>query len=213
MIGVCRGPAPDVLTRNRRKWLDAWRKAGRPAQKAAALSKYKHDQVSDALHDLFHSKCAYCEVKTEASDWGNIEHYRPKSRFPELAFDWDNLLWACSRCNSGCKGDEFPEASDGGPVLNPCDDEPTEHLVFDLDPVAELANVYGETTRGQTTVEVLQLNRPDLRKERSRYVVHLAALAKHARAGDEEALRLMEEAERDDAPYAAFARNLDGLAR
>jgi uncharacterized protein (TIGR02646 family) len=205
MIGVHRGPAPGILVRKVQKWLDAWRKAGTPAKRKRALERYKHEQVRDALRDLFHGKCAYCETKTEVATWGHIEHYRPKSRFPKAAFDWDNLLWACPRCNSECKGEQFPEAADGGPVLDPCDDEPSDHLFFDYDPIARLASVYGKTTRGQTTVDLLQLNRPELRAQRSRQVSHLAALAVFAQ-GNADARRLLDEAEADDAPYAAFAR-------
>ena len=209
MIRVHRGAEPSILTAKGQKWLDAWRDAVTPGAKAKALTKYAHPQVVDALRDLFHGKCAYCESKIEAVTWGHVDHYRPKSRFPEKAFDWDNLLWACPRCNSGCKGDQFPEAPDGGPIVNPCEDEPGDHLRFEWDPVARLANVWGETERGRTTEDVLQLNRPDLQRERSSYVLHLAALAGVA-GQSAEAQALLDEAKADDSKYAAFARALDG---
>lgn len=205
MIRVTRGPEPAVLTRSRDKWLAAVRVASTPATRRAALSKYKHSEVRDALCVAFRGKCAYCESTTEVATWGHIEHYRPKSAFPESAFDWENLLWTCPQCNSGCKGDQFPEAADGGPLVNPCAEEPGDHFVFDWDPVARLANVDGATRRGETTVAVLQLNRPALRQERSRQVARIAALS-HLAADHPEAKRLLEEAKADDAPYAAFAR-------
>jgi hypothetical protein len=36
-------------------------------------------------------RCVWC-VDSRAAD---VEHYRPKARFPEAVFVWDNLLWAC----------------------------------------------------------------------------------------------------------------------
>ena len=216
MIRVHRGAEPDVITRKRQRWLDALHSAGTPAQTKRALGKYKHAQIRDALLALFHGKCAYCETKTQAATWGHIEHYRPKqgpNASPDKAFDWDNLLWACPRCNSEFKGDQFPDAPDGGPIVNPCQDEPGDHLEFDWDPVTRIASVWGESERGQTTESVLQLNRPDLRTERSGYVEKLAALAKLAAKADppdrDEALDILARAKDGAEPYAAFARALD----
>jgi len=46
--------------------------------------------------------CVYCESNTGAQ----IEHFRPKSCFPECAFDWENFLPACGECNL-MKRDKF----------------------------------------------------------------------------------------------------------
>ena len=40
-----------------------------------------------------------------------IEHFRPRSRFPDLSFDWLNLVYACHRCNHS-KADSWPEFDD-----------------------------------------------------------------------------------------------------
>ena len=208
MIRVDRGQPPDILTQRRAEWLAAWRAAATPKQRAQALAKYRHPGIRDALREAFCGKCAYCESETEGVTWGHIEHYRPRSAFPERAFDWDNLLWACPRCNSDHKKGHFPEAADGGPILDPCDDLPADHLVFDYDPVARLANVYGRTTRGTTTVDLLQLNRPELRARRSLHAMVLAFLARRA-GTDPEARALLDELKRSRTRYAAFARALD----
>lgn len=66
--------------------------------------KYK-DFKSELEEDLYHQKCAYCE--TDKYD-RHIEHYRPKrGGYYWLAFSWDNLIVACSKCNEN-KGNEFP---------------------------------------------------------------------------------------------------------
>jgi hypothetical protein len=66
-------------------------------------------------------KCAYCESPTDTVAHGDVEHYRPKSKYWWLAYCYDNYLYACQICNQVHKGDEFPvHATTGmwtGPVL------------------------------------------------------------------------------------------------
>ena len=112
---------------------------------------------------MFHGKCAYCESKISHVDYGHIEHFKPKSRFPDLTFEWTNLLLSCPICNgSEYKSDRFPLETEGGPLVNPCDELPAEHFEFVFDPVAKLATVIGKTARGQTTEAIVGLNRYDL---------------------------------------------------
>lgn len=75
-----------------------------------SFSAYSHDSVKEALIELFHLKCAYCETRvTSARD---IEHFRPKGRIDPgggadpispgyywLAATWENLLLSCPDCN------------------------------------------------------------------------------------------------------------------
>jgi len=125
-----------------------------------------------------------------------------------LTFTWSNLLLGCGACNgTEHKGDKFPGAADGGPLINPCEDDPADHLEFRFEPALRLASVYGKTPRGCTTEQLLGLNRPPLRDYRSRQVERLAVLARLAQ-GDDEARRLLDEARQNNAEYAAFARVL-----
>jgi uncharacterized protein (TIGR02646 family) len=221
MIRYDRPPQPAVLQRLGDTWTQALLKARRAYERSKgaartktgkavllAEEKYRHREVKAALVALFHGKCAFCESKITHVDYGHIEHYRPKSRFPEETFAWDNLLLACGVCNGAeHKGDRFPGPEEGGPLLNPCGDDPDKHLRFKFDPAARLASVYGKTKRGRTTEQVLGLNRLALREHRSKEVAKLAVLAQLAGA-DATARELFAEAQKDDAPYAAFARAL-----
>ncbi len=70
-----------------------------------------------ALRKLYHNKCAYCESAIVPYDNHNdspeirkrftVEHYRPKTYYYWLAYEWSNLLPLCKDCN-GNKGDKFP---------------------------------------------------------------------------------------------------------
>ena len=79
----------------------------------------------------FGRTCAYCEQpccppsrptedeKRECDPLGpgrrtdeeTIDHFRPRSRFPHLWLNWDNLVYACYRCNQS-KCDQWPELDD-----------------------------------------------------------------------------------------------------
>ena len=83
---------------------------------------------------MFGGKCAYCESRITHVDYGHIEHHVPKAGpngRPKRTFQWSNLLLACGRCNgSENKGDRFPTARQGGPIVNPCKDDPADHFEF-----------------------------------------------------------------------------------
>lgn len=53
-------------------------------------------------------KCAYCEALTSTVAHGDVEHFRPKSKYWWLAYCYDNYLFSCQICNQTYKGDEFP---------------------------------------------------------------------------------------------------------
>lgn len=208
MIRVKRGRAPDVLTRNRAQWLKDLQRARTPEARKQVLERYRHKEVKDALITRFHGKCAYCESFIRHIDYGHIEHYRPKAKYPKLAFTWSNLVLACGVCNgSEHKGEEFPLKAQGGPLINPGAEAPAPHLSFEYDPVAKLASVRGKTVRGDTTERVLGLNRQDLRTHRSSHVKRLWFIAQKA-ATEPEARQLLDDAAASTHEYSVFAQLL-----
>lgn len=52
-------------------------------------------------------KCAYCETPTAVVTFGDVEHYRPKSKYWWLAYCLDNYLASCAICNQKFKQDKF----------------------------------------------------------------------------------------------------------
>jgi uncharacterized protein (TIGR02646 family) len=211
MIQMRRTAAPAILARKAASWLQALQRVTSPVDRQRAMNKYRHTKIREALVRLFHGKCAYCESHITHVDYGHIEHYRPKSGpqgHPNLCFAWENLLLACGICNGGeFKADHFPEQADGGPIIHPCEDDPSLHFNFQFDISLGLASVYGTTTRGRTTEGLLGLNRPDLRHYRSQQIKKLAVLKQFAESNDE-AKRLFDEAIRPDSEYSAFAQTL-----
>ena len=105
-------------------------------------------------------RCMYCED----SEGTAIEHFWPKSTYPDRAFDWLNYLIACSRCNSNFKRDRFPLDGAGAPLLvNPSEEEPLDHLSFS----PSTGRFEPRSPKGNPSIEVFGLNRTTLTKGRA----------------------------------------------
>ena len=83
-------------------------KKSRAAKKSFSFKVYSRQEIKDALAELFHGKCAYCETPYAATQPVDVEHFRPKAGVDEdkkhpgyywLAASWDNLLPSCIDCN------------------------------------------------------------------------------------------------------------------
>ena len=59
---------------------------------------YRDHVVVRALRKDFHGKCYICEQKHFPNI--NVEHFIPHLDNEEIKLDWNNLYYACSRCNS-----------------------------------------------------------------------------------------------------------------
>lgn len=94
-----------------------------------------------------------------------------------LAMDWDNLLVSCSRCNRSYKQNFFPLANESkrakGPkevvfeeplLLNPCVDNPSEHLVF-ID--TGIVTFKEGSDKGEKSIDIYGLYRKELTDERA----------------------------------------------
>lgn len=183
MIYVRRSREPPVL---RSKAVEQERNAAgkffaprqRSAQRSFSFRAHRHPEVVAALRGLFHDKCAYCETPAGATPL-EIEQHRPRERalnldglmdadhYWWLALEWTNLLPVCIDCLRS-KGTRFPvdgpRIDVGGDVkkerallIDPCREHPERHLVFSED-----GQVHSATQHGQTTIEILSLNRTSL---------------------------------------------------
>jgi uncharacterized protein (TIGR02646 family) len=101
------------------------------------------------------NRCMYCED----SEGVDVDHFWPKAQFPLRTFAWENLLLACSNCNSTYKRNSFPLSTKGVPLLiDPTSESPTRHL--DYSP--STGQLHGRTAKGHSTIAELSLNRPSL---------------------------------------------------
>lgn len=130
-------------------------------QETSSYSRQNINGFRQALIEEFNNKCAYCGSKLGLTSNAEIDQFYPKSKYPDKAFQLDNLLLCCSVCNRN-KRDIFPLDKDGFPILlNPRFDILSEHIKIESDGTATHL-----TERGKQTIEILRLNRPELTEER-----------------------------------------------
>lgn len=75
-------------------------KVDRPLEAPQCTKKtgYNTVEIVEILHEIFQGKCYLCE-KDNLHD-PEIEHFVPHEKDDELKYDWQNLFYACGRCNS-----------------------------------------------------------------------------------------------------------------
>ncbi|HYU32648.1 MAG TPA: HNH endonuclease [Thermoanaerobaculia bacterium] len=150
-------------------------------------------------------RCMYCED----SAGSDLEHFWPRAAYPERAFTWENLLFACSHCNSNVKRHQFPLDASGQPLLlDPTQDEPLDHLLF-----AETGHYKHRSRKGKTSIQVFDLNRTTLAEGRRDAWIAIPELliryAQHRAAGRREQAKDVEQALRRypfSGVFAAFLR-------
>jgi len=197
VIKVRRLPAPEILDRQAESWTrelcearETYYRAVQekkevtsdPPYPEARRSRYAHREIKARLEEMFGKKCAYCESLVAAVSYLHVEHFRPQSIFPAVAYTWSNLLLACERCNSGHKGDQFPLRDGSQPwedpahpcsivkeddqlLVDPCRDEPSEFFAF------RDATLVCHNARGEVMRDVCGLNREDLMEMRRIWLV------------------------------------------
>lgn len=116
MHWVDRGPEPSSLESVRSQFTQPWVEHYRHGIGNRPTPRWR--QFHDELRNVFHELCAYCEEETG----GEVDHFKPVSKFPHLVYDWSNWIFSCHACNHS-KLNKWP--SNG--FINPCAENPEEH--------------------------------------------------------------------------------------
>lgn len=162
MIKIQKPVAPQVLIDNKVAWtqnlLDAIRIYGGYSkipepEKKSLLSHYRHNDIQTALSASSHHKCAFCECIPGESSHIEVEHFEPKSLYPDLAFEWDNLLPSCRICNEA-KADADTRTN---PIINPAIEAPEQLLTYSFLQIKPLEGS-GQEQKAQQTIDVCNLN-------------------------------------------------------
>ena len=113
-------------------------------KKYSDFHKYKQYLVDD-----FNHKCGY----TDCSDkWFGgkttfqIDHIKPKSKYPELANDYSNLVYCCSYVNRAKWDDDSPN------YLDPCKEDFNIHFERDV-----YGRIVPKTPQGKYMADHMQL--------------------------------------------------------
>lgn len=164
-------------------------------------------------------RCCYCED----GRGDDVEHFFPKTLYPELAFAWQNYLLACSACNSNAKRNQFAvfdaanvehdvtrargaamiQPPSGNPVLiNPRYENPLDYFEIELLMTFSLLphpNLDARARRrAEYTIDILQLNdRTELTDwRRESFEAYLDWLARYKQYRDNKSKRITRQIDR-----------------
>ena len=124
MHWVDRGPEPSRLKairdRYTSRWIDFYENevGNKPTD-----SRWR--EFREELGRRFLTSCGYCERNCR----GEVDHFRPKSLFPESVYDWGNWIFACHDCNQAKSG-KWPTEGYIDPCTGSESIRPENHLTF-----------------------------------------------------------------------------------
>jgi hypothetical protein len=129
------------------------------------------------LRDEFTFRCVYCLQREtwsrDGSDAFSVDHIIPVSEDPTQEFQYDNMLYACTRCNS---------ARQETRVIDPIKVAIGEHLRVNTDD----GSIIGLSDEGRFIIRLLRLDNASARRERLRI---LRILNRRTRQPDDESAR------------------------
>jgi len=189
-------------------------RAGRRIPTDGSLIDRDPDLI-ESLQSVFFSKCGYCESLIGRERSGTIDRFRPISNarntnnkkeshdhYGWFIFEWQNLILSCGACNR-VKRNFFPVKGARAPllstwseaiqveeqtILDPCEDDPYSHLIFDSN-----GQCIHTSKRGEITISILDLNRPDLVENRKIKINQCLAAMEVIRDGKNEPITILSE--------------------
>ena len=107
--------------------------------------------LKEAMLDMSHGKCSYCESRLEIeSKDATIDHFLPKSKNPDEVVNWENLFPSCLRCNRKKNDNEDR-------LVNPCLDKPADYIGLAKKNPFRLVGIDDEKI-GKNTITAIGLN-------------------------------------------------------
>jgi len=105
MIRVTRRPKPNVFDERVRKPGKKYLKQNPHPSSAQFKTHAYWTRIEQELRGAYGGICAYMgNYVFPCTGNQNVEHFKPKSKYPHLSYDWNNYRFVCSRLNGG-KGD------------------------------------------------------------------------------------------------------------
>lgn len=141
----------------------------------SSLKAYK-DRVRQYYRQQQNRKCVYCRMDvSSATGYFHIEHIVPKSVHPEWMYEPFNLCLACPQCNSAKNIQEVLDNTD----ITDLPTESSDYLIihphidryFDNIEIVDGLLYKGLTKKGEYTIKLCNLTRPELLSERARVFI------------------------------------------
>ena len=149
-----------------------------PADSSVATARWNQFRAKDDLTEMLDTEqcglCAYTELRPDEVGLGtHIEHIKPKSTYPDLTFDYQNLVLCAlasedlgkadirnNQFGGHAKGNKY----DGNRFISPLDPESETSFLYRNDGhvVPLPANEQSQKERANYTIDLLKLNAPYL---------------------------------------------------
>ena len=170
MRWIDRGPEPPSVDGYARQftqgWVDHFRHniGGRPTD-----SYWR--EFRSALGNRSADICWYCERQCEPSSEASgkaatVDHFKPRSRCPELVYEWTNWVFSCRRCNDDNKQDKWPPQGYVDPSASDAQERPDRYFDYDMltgEIIPHPALQGNAKRKAETTIDDLGLNKIDVR--------------------------------------------------
>jgi len=134
-------------------------------------NKYKNiyeDTRWQILIDEQKQLCGYTELYIENLEDSHIDHYKKREHFPNLTFEWDNLVVATKDKIFGANYKDSIykiQKTEYSSIFNPVIDNVEEYFYYD-----EFGMIREDKGKVEKTVEVFNLNHPLLKFKRKQLI-------------------------------------------
>ncbi len=170
MRWIDRGPEPGGVQGYARQFTQGWVEYFQEG-----VGERPNDSHWREFRELLGSRsgntCWYCErrCQRDADEIGRaptVDHFRPLSRYPELAYRWSNWIFSCRRCNGENKQDKWPASGYVDPGAADEQERPERYFDYDAE-TGEIIPMPGLSAeaheRALRTIDDLGLNKLDVR--------------------------------------------------
>jgi len=156
-----------------RDWAEKYNRSGKSSDFRWRRNRQKgYEDLVTELSRITSAHCSFCDAFPMGSRIQcTVEHFRPKTRFPKLAYDWMNLFLCCGICQA-CKGENFDEN-----LLKPDEEEYRFDTYFQIDWVtgrinARIGQSVEARARAEKTIKLYGFNEKGKPQDRKRELNH-----------------------------------------
>lgn len=142
-------------------------------QKLKRWSDYDHEIKKRLREYMIDNEqkgiCPYCELKI-TSERSQIEHIKPKDKFPKLISEYSNYLTGCLN-NQTCG--QYKENKWSKKFIDPTVENPTDYLTYDImtGEIIPKEKIGENYEKAKETISFLNLNKKSLCERRKVFII------------------------------------------
>ena len=180
MRWIDRGAAPNRVAVYNRQYTQGWVRYFRD-RVGAIPGDSCWREFRDGLGERSGGMCWYCErlcasASPVVSRAATLDHFKPRSKFPQLTYEWSNWVFSCYACNAEFKEDRWPQNGYVDPAAADIQNRPESYFDYDSktnDVIPRHGLSDGEHKRAQDTIDDLSLNRLEVKINRANLIQDL----------------------------------------